>query len=76
MNFRRFKKANYLLEKIKKEVETDKSITFKCGKQLVRVFYKNVFLKLSCTCKICSLKPEELCSHKIAVLTYLTKKNE
>lgn len=67
-----FKKANYLKDKTKIELETDNSITFKVNKQEVRIYYKNHQLIHACTCMLCSLRPDAICSHKLSAFNCLT----
>lgn len=68
------KKANYLLPKVKIITETDYSIRCEVTSSSpheVVLKYQNYQLILSCNCTHSAQKPNELCSHKLAALTYL-----
>lgn len=42
----------------------------------VAIYYEDYVLKHSCTCKYCSLKPDKLCSHKLACFYYLIENSD
>jgi len=70
-----FKKAHYFKDKIEKISETDRAVIFKVGENEVRVFYKGIDLFYNCTCMFGSIKPNKLCSHKLAVIYKLIDEN-
>lgn len=67
-----FREANYLKDKIELLAESERSIIFQVNKEDVRLFYKEHNLFFSCSCKHSAMKKLHLCSHIIAVLTFLT----
>jgi hypothetical protein len=69
-----FKKANYLLPKVKIISETDFSVRLEVISSQpheVSLKYQQYQMILSCSCTHNANKPNELCSHKIAALAFL-----
>jgi len=66
-----FKKANYLLPKVKIITETYHSIRLKVGNYEVVLKYQNHKLRAICSCKAGALQTP--CSHILSAITYLVK---
>lgn len=72
-----FKKATYLLPKVRLITETDYSMRFEVistSPHEVVIKYENYTMTLSCNCTHNAQKPNDLCSHKLAAITYLVNK--
>lgn len=69
-----FKKANYLLPKVRVITETERSIRLEVvssSPHEVVCEYKDFLLDLNCNCSHEAYKPNQLCSHKMAAITFL-----